>query len=153
MSRNAIVVGEYERAFCGNQLLRLMPLLERHGVQLRLPELDGPFHTADVEHRATIRALGAYSRREILRARFRASSAMHAQARLQGRHLGGRPPYGYRLVDAGPHPNVVHAKWGRRLHQLEPDPQTAPTVQWIFAHRLTGRSVECGRPALSSTSK
>lgn len=137
----AIVVGEYERAFCGSQLLRLMPLLERHGVQLWLPELDGPFRTTDVEHRATIRALGAYSRREILRARFRTSSAMHAHARLQGRNLGGRPPYGYRLVDAGPHPNAVHAKWGRRLRQLNPDPQTAPTVRWIFAQRLTGRSV------------
>lgn len=107
-----IVVGEYERAFCGSQLLRLMPLLERHGVQLWLPELDGPFRTTDVEHRATIRALGAYSCREILRARFRTSSAMHAQARLQGRNLGGRPPFGYRLVDAGPHPNAAHAKWG-----------------------------------------
>jgi site-specific DNA recombinase len=31
---DAIVVGEYERALCGNQLLRLMPLLDRHGVQL-----------------------------------------------------------------------------------------------------------------------
>jgi hypothetical protein len=76
---DAIVVGEYERAFCGDQLLRLMPLLEQHGVQLWLPELDGPFQADDVEHRATIRALGAYSRREILRARFRTSAAMHAQ--------------------------------------------------------------------------
>jgi DNA invertase Pin-like site-specific DNA recombinase len=138
---DAIVVGEYERAFCGNQLLGLPPLLDRHAVQLWLPELDGPFDAADIGHRATIRALGAYSRREILQARFRTSSAMHAQARLQGRHLGGRPPYGYRLVDAGPHPNAVHAKWGRRLHRLEPDPQTAPTVRWIFAQRLEGRSV------------
>lgn len=79
---DAIVVGEYERAFCGNQLLRLAPLLERHSVQLWLPELDGPFQAGEVEHRATIRALGAYSRREIQRARFRTSSAMHAQARL-----------------------------------------------------------------------
>src|SRR5689334_5057892 len=25
--------------------------------------------------------------------------------REQGRYLGGRPPYGYQFVDAGPHPN------------------------------------------------
>jgi Recombinase len=55
-------------------------------------------------------------------------------------HLGGRPPYGYRLVDAGPHPNRDHARWGRRLHRLEPDPVTAPQVRWIFAQRLTGAS-------------
>lgn len=103
------MVGEYERAYCGSQLLRLMPLLW-HGVQLWLPELDGPFQASDVEHRSTIRALGAYSSREVLRARFRTTSAMHAQARLRGHHLGSRPPYGYQLVDVGPHPNTIHAK-------------------------------------------
>jgi len=30
---------------------------------------------------------------------------MAVQVREQGRYLGGRPPYGYRLDDAGPHPN------------------------------------------------
>jgi len=65
----------------------------------------------------------------------------HGQpGRDQGRHLGGRPPYGYRLVDAGPHPNRDHARWRRRLHRLDPDPATAPHVRWIFAQRLTGAS-------------
>ncbi|MEV6600123.1 hypothetical protein AB0M36_25205 [Actinoplanes sp. NPDC051346] len=63
------------------------------------------------------------------RTRFRTTAAMLAQARDQDRHLGGRPPYGYRLVDAGPHPNSAHARWGRRLHRLDPDPETAPTVR------------------------
>jgi hypothetical protein len=35
---------------------------------------------------------------------------MAAQTR-QARYLGGRPPYGYRLADAGPHPNKAHAAW------------------------------------------
>ena len=53
---------------------------------------------------------------------------MAVQTREQGRYLGGRPPYGYRLADAGPHPNKAHAAWGRRAHKLEPDPVTAPVV-------------------------
>jgi hypothetical protein len=66
---------------------------------------------------------------------------MTVQARDQGRYLGGRPPYGYRLVDAGPHPNRAHAAWGRRLHRLDPDPATALHVQWIFAQRKAGQAV------------
>jgi site-specific DNA recombinase len=84
--------------------------------------------------------LGHQSEREVLRARMRTSHAMGTQARDQGRHLGGRPPYGYRLVDAGPHPNRDHARWGRRLHRLDPDPATAPHVRWIFTQRLAGAS-------------
>jgi site-specific DNA recombinase len=40
----------------------------------------------------------------------------------------------------GPHPNKAHAAWGRRAHRLEPDPETAPVVTWIFAQRLAGHS-------------
>ena len=39
---------------------------------------------------------------------------MAAQAAREGRFLGGRPPYGYRLADAGPHPNPAKAADGRR---------------------------------------
>jgi site-specific DNA recombinase len=66
---------------------------------------------------------------------------MAAQTREQGRYLGGRPPYGFRLADAGPYPNKAHAAWGRRARRLEPDPQTAPQVSWIFAQRLAGHSL------------
>lgn len=138
---DAIIVGEAERAFSGTQLLRLSPGLAAHGVQVWLPEFDGPVDPADPSHRALIMQLGERSRREVSRARYRTTAAMRAQARDQGRYLGGRPPYGYRLVDAGPHPNAAHAAWGRRLQQLDPDPATAPHVQWIFAERLAGRSL------------
>ncbi|WP_406045909.1 recombinase family protein [Micromonospora sp. NBC_00898] len=138
---DAIVVGEYERAFYGDQLLQMAPLLRQHGVQLWLPELGGPVDAENPTHQAVITLLGYQSKREVLRARFRTTVAMQAQAREQGRHLGRRPPYGYRLVDAGPHPNRAHARWGRRLHRLEPDLATAPHVKWIFVQRLAGRSV------------
>ncbi|WP_425752873.1 recombinase family protein [Micromonospora sp. DT47] len=138
---DAVVVGEYARAFSGSQLSRLAETLRHHGVEMWIPETDGPVDFDDVTHKALMMMLGAQARREVQRARFRTTMAMQAQAREQGRYLGGRPPYGYRLVDAGPHPNRAHAQWGRRLHRLEPDPDTAPHVAWIFAQRLAGRSI------------
>jgi hypothetical protein len=92
------------------------------------------------DHEQTMLALGLSSKREITRTRVRVRTAMAAQTLEQGRYLGGRPPYGYRLADAGPHPNKAHAAWGRRAHRLEPDPATAPVVTWMFSQRLAGHS-------------
>ncbi|WP_419999258.1 recombinase family protein [Streptomyces boninensis] len=64
---------------------------------------------------------------------------MASQARIEGRFLGGRPPYGYQLVDLGPHPNPGKAADGKRLRQLAPDPATAPVVVRIFAEYIRGR--------------
>jgi DNA invertase Pin-like site-specific DNA recombinase len=139
---DAIVVGEFERAFYGDQLQRLMPVFDRYGVQLWLPETDGPLDLNDVTHQALmLLLLGAQSRREVLRSRHRVTAAMRAQVCEQGRYLGGRPPYGYRLVDAGPHPNRAHAQWGRRLRRPDSDPAAAQHVRWMFSQRLAGRSV------------
>jgi site-specific DNA recombinase len=148
-SFDAVVVGEYERAFHRDQLTHIAAVLASCGVQLWLPETNGPVDLGSPAHQALMMLLGHQSNREILRARFRTTMAMTAQARDQSRHLGGRPPYGYRLVDAGPHPNAVHARWGRRLHRLDPDPVTAPHVRWIFAQRLTGRSTAAIARALN----
>jgi site-specific DNA recombinase len=138
---DAIVVGEAERAFCAGQLPAMTSTFVDHDVQVWLPELNGAVDPENPVHQAVVLQLGARARREVVRARFRTTAAMRAQARDQGRYLGGRPPYGYRLVDAGPHPNTAHARWGRRLQRLDPDPRTAPTVGRIFAERQSGRSV------------
>ena len=98
---DAVVVGEYERAFAGRQLDQLAPILRRHRIGLWLPETDGPVDFDDPRHLALIDLLGVRSQREVSRARFRTTAAMRAQVELQGRHQGGRPPYGYRLVDSG----------------------------------------------------
>ncbi|HEU5024098.1 MAG TPA: recombinase family protein [Spirillospora sp.] len=137
---DAIVVGEYERAFQADQLDELLPWLRRHGVRVWLPEAAGPIEAGNPMHRALMTVLGAQSKREVVRARHRVLAAMRVQAARQGRYMGGRPPYGYRLVDAGPHPNQAHARWGRRLHRLAPDPVTAPVVRSIFAARRAGKS-------------
>jgi DNA invertase Pin-like site-specific DNA recombinase len=138
---DAIVVGEYERAFCGSQYALMAPLFEHYGIQLWMPEAGGPVDFQGEGHEVMMLALGIGSKREIARTRVRVRTAMAAQTREQGRYLGGRPPYGYRLADAGPHPNKMHASWGRRAHRLEPDPQTAHVVRWIFAQRMARHSI------------
>ncbi|WP_405087573.1 recombinase family protein [Microbispora sp. NBC_01389] len=138
---DAIVVGEYERAFYGSQFALMAPLFEHYGVQFWLPEVGGRVDFSAEGHEQMMIGLGIQSKREITRTRIRVLTSMAAQAREQGRYLGGRPPYGYRLVDAGPHPNRAHAAWGRRTLRLEPDPGTAPIVRWMFAQRLAGHSL------------
>jgi site-specific DNA recombinase len=114
---DAIVIGEYERAFYGNQYALMAPLFEHYGVGLWMPEVGGRVDWHAEDHEQTMLALGLSSKREITRTRIRVRTAMAAQTREQGRYLGGRPPYGYRLADAGPHPNRAHAAWGRRAHK------------------------------------
>ena len=138
---DAIVIGEYERAFYGSQYAAMTPLFEHYGVQLWMPEVGGRVDYASEHDERAMMVLGLSSKREITRTSIRVRTAMAAQTREQGRYLGGRPPYGYRLADAGPHPNKAHAAWGRRAHRLEPDPETAHVVAWMFAQRLAGHSV------------
>jgi DNA invertase Pin-like site-specific DNA recombinase len=137
---DAVVVAEFERAFAAGQAATVIAQSNAYGVQVWLPEARGPVDLAQPEHRALLMMLGHQSEREVLRNRSRTTAAMAAQVREQGRMLGGRPPYGYQLVDAGPHPNLVHAMWGRRQRRLDIDPVTAPHVRWIFARRLEGFS-------------
>jgi site-specific DNA recombinase len=137
----AIVVGEYERAFYGSQYAAMAPLFGHYGVQLWMPEAGGRVDFASEHDEQAMTVLGLSSKREITRTSIRVRTAMAAQTREQGRYLGGRPPYGYRLADAGPHPNKAHAAWGRRAHCLAPDPGTAHVVSWMFAQRLAGHSV------------
>ena len=75
---DAIVIGEYERAFYGGQYSLMVPLFEHYGVQLWTPELGGriDFHAED--HEQTMLALGLSSKREITRTRIRVRTAMAA---------------------------------------------------------------------------
>jgi hypothetical protein len=122
------VIGEYERAFYGAQYTQMAPLFEHYAVRLWTPEVGGRIDFGAEDHEQTMLALGYQSKREIMRTRIRVRTAMPTQTREQGRYLGGRPPYGYRLADAGPHPNKAHAAWGRRAHRLEPDPVTVARI-------------------------
>jgi site-specific DNA recombinase len=82
---DAIVIGEYERAFYGSQYAAVAPLFEHYGIQLWMPEVGGPVDFGAEGHEETMIALGIQSKREITRIRIRVRTAMAAQAREQGR--------------------------------------------------------------------
>jgi len=138
---DAVVIGEPQRAFYGNQYSLVMPVFTHYGVQLWVPEVGGPIDPDSEAHDLIMSVFGGLSKGERNRIKLRVRAAMSAQAALEGRFLGGRPPYGYRLADAGPHPNPAKAADGKRLHKLEPDPQTAWVVRRIFAEYLAGRGL------------
>ena len=90
---DAIVIGEYERAFYGSQYAAMAPLFEHYGVQLWMPEVGGRVDYASEHDEKTMTGLGLSSKREITRTSIRVWTAMAVQTREQGRYLGGRPPY------------------------------------------------------------
>jgi hypothetical protein len=114
----AVVVGEYERAFHGDQFREVVSRLNALGVAAWLPEAGGPVELGSPVHEALRVLLGAQAQREVARARQRVLAAMRSQTRLLGRFLGGLSPYGYRLVDGGRHPNPVQGRWGQRVQVL-----------------------------------
>ncbi|ROS32182.1 recombinase family protein [Amycolatopsis thermoflava] len=137
----AVVVGEPQRAFYCNQYGLTFPVFAHYGVGLWVPEVGGAVDPESEAHDLVMSVFGGMSKGERTRIKVRVRSAMAAQAQVEGRYLGGRPPYGYRLADAGPHPNPAKAGDGKRLHRLEPDPKTAPVVQRIFHEYLSGIGV------------
>jgi hypothetical protein len=100
-----VVVGEPQRAFYGNQFGNTFPLFEHYGVPLWVPEIGGPIDPANEAHDMIMSTFGSISKGERSRIKTRVRATMAAMAQTSNRHIGGRPPYGYRLADAGPHPN------------------------------------------------
>jgi site-specific DNA recombinase len=138
---SAVVIGEPQRAFYGNQYGLTMPVFAHYGVRLWVPEVGGPIDPESEAHDLIMSVFGGMSKGERNRIKIRVRSAMSSQAKIEGRFLGGRPPHGYTLADAGPHPNPAKAADGKRLHRLEPDPATSPAVIRIFAEYLAGRGL------------
>jgi site-specific DNA recombinase len=116
----------------------VFPLFEHFEVGLWVPEIGGPIDPESEAHSLIMSVYAGMSKAERRRIQIRVRSAMTAQAEREGRFLGGRPPYGYRLADAGPHHNPALAALGARRHRLELDPGAASVVERIFGMRIAG---------------
>jgi site-specific DNA recombinase len=92
---------------------------------------------------------GGMSKGERNRIKLRVRTAMADLTEREGRYLGGRPPYDYRLVDVGPHPNPEKASMGVQLRQLDVDPLTGPAVARIFEMYLGGAGYRAIAQALT----
>ncbi|MGW0631048.1 recombinase family protein [Streptomyces sp. NPDC002758] len=134
------MIGEPQRTFYGNQFGNTFPVFVHFRIPLWVPEVGGPIDPDNEAHDLVMSVFGGMSKGERNRIKIRVRTAMSSQAQLQGRYLGGRPPYGYRIADAGPHPNPSKAAAGQRIHKLQPDPAAAPVVQRIFTMHVDGLS-------------
>lgn len=126
-----LVIAEPQRAFAGNQFGLVFPVLLHYGVNLWVPEVGGRVDPESEAHDLLMSLFGGLAKAERNRIRHRVRAAMAAHA-ASGRWLGGRPPYGYQLVDAGPHPNPEKSGAGIRLRQLATDLDSAEVVKRIF---------------------
>lgn len=136
-----VVIGEPQRAFYGSQFSLTFPVFTHFGVQLWVPEVGGPIDPGSEAHDLVMTLFGGMSKGERSRIQVRTRAAMRDLASRTDRFLGGRPPFGYRLVDAGPHPNPGRAAAGQRAHRLVPDEQAAPVVGQIFQMYLDGLGI------------
>ena len=127
-----LVIGEPQRAFSGPQFQLVFPVLSHYGIELWVPEIGGAIDPDSEAHDLVMSLFGGLSKAERRRIQHRTRAANLALA-ADGRWLGGRPNYGYRVVNTGlPHPNRSKASAGAQLRTLEPDPDTAPVVRRIF---------------------
>jgi site-specific DNA recombinase len=138
----AVVIGEPHRAFYGNQYGLTVPLFTHFGVQLWVPEIGGPIDPDNEAHDLVMSVFGGMSKGERNRIKVRVRTAMASQTRLEGRYLGGRPPYGYTLKDLGRHPNPAKAP---RASTYAASPQTHKPP------RPSSGSSACTWPATASS--
>jgi hypothetical protein len=107
-------------------------------VSLWIPSLGGRFDPENTVHDMAMTITGGLSKPERQHVQRRVRAAMAAQVLIDGRYQGGRPPYGYVVVDGGPHPHPRKAQEGQRLRCLAIDEFAAAVVRRIFDLYLEG---------------
>lgn len=138
---DAIVVGEGQRCWFGSQFADVAPLTKHFDVTLWIPELGGAYDPRNSGHNALMSVTGAMSLDERQRVQERVRQSMATQVEAEGRWMGGRTPYGYKLVPFAPHPNPKKAGEGHQLKRLEHDDQAAVVVRRIFLDFIEGKGM------------
>lgn len=107
-----------------------------------MPEVGGAVDPESEAHDLVMSVFGGMSKGERSRIKIRVRSAMAAQASVEGRFLSGRPPYGYGLADAGPHPNPAKAAdgngctgWNRTRTQRRSCGESSPSTSVVEGFR------------------
>ncbi|MGI5219481.1 recombinase family protein [Nocardia sp. CA-290969] len=136
---SAIVVGEGTRCWFGNQFSLIAPRIHAYDVEVWVPELGGMYNARNATHTMMMSMLGGLSESERQHVQQRTRASMDAQVLNEGRHQGGRAPYGYVVVDGPPHPNPNRAADGLCLRILSVDVEAAPVVQRIFREYIEGQ--------------
>lgn len=134
----AVVVGEGTRCWFGNQFSLTAPRMAAYNVELWVPELGGAYQSRNPSHTMLMNLLGGISESERQHVQARVRASMDAQVINEGRHEGGRAPYGYIVVDGGPHPHPRKAADGLQLRVLQVDDDAAIVVRRIFAQYISG---------------
>ena len=116
---STVVIGEPSRAFSGIEFGLIFPLLTDRDIELWCPEVGGRVDPGSEAAEQIMLMFGGMSKGERNRIKMRVRTAMEQQAK-HGTFLGGRPPYGYRMADAGPHPNP-----GKAARRAAPAPPRA----------------------------
>lgn len=135
----SVVVGGGTRCWFGDQFSLIAPRFAAFGVDLWVPELGGRFDPRNPSHKMLMSVLGGMSESERQHVQARVRAAMDAQVVNEGRHQGGRAPYGYVVVDGGPHPNPRKAAEGYRLRVLAIEDESADAVRGMFDEYLDGK--------------
>ncbi|WP_328451994.1 recombinase family protein [Amycolatopsis sp. NBC_00438] len=134
----AVVVGEGTRCWFGNQFSLIAPRMAAYDVELWVPELGGSYQPRNPSHTMLMSLLGGISESERQHVQARVRASMDAQVINEGRHEGGRAPYGYIVVDGGPHPHPRKAAEGLQLRVLHIDDGAADVVRRIYNEYLRG---------------
>ncbi|MFF1819836.1 recombinase family protein [Kribbella sp. NPDC058245] len=135
---DGLVVGEATRCWFSNQFSLTWPKFDRYGVSLWIPSLGGRFDPENTVHDMAMTITGGLSKSERQHVQKRVRAAMAAQVLIDGRYQGGRPPYGYLVVDGGPHPHPRKALEGQRQRVMVIDEAAAAVVRRIFDMYLSG---------------